>query len=335
MNFRLTMKRNFLILSVALFWILSVTVSCSSSKKTESNKNDVLVGAYDSFPVEAIVADTFALPSIPESITENDKRAIYLVMHYWDRFDFTNSDLTERPEITEQAFVDYINILNFVTKDVADASLRETIKKAEADNLMHSYFGSLFEKYFYDPNSPFRNEEYYIPVLKELITSEVLSDTEKSIYSFQHEMVMKNREGEKGNDFKYTLVSGKTHSLYNLKSEYTLLMFSNPGCKTCETVAHQLKSSKAINNALALNSATRTMLTILTLYPDEDINLWLAHLENMPQSWVHGYDKGMEITHKKLYDIKAIPTLYLFDKEKNVILKDTSIEAIENFFTSV
>jgi hypothetical protein len=42
----------------------------------------------------------------------------------------------------------------------------------------------------------------------------------------------------------------------------------------------------------------------------------------------------MTITQKKLYDIRAIPTLYLFDKEKNVILKDTSIEAIENFFTT-
>ncbi|HBK95202.1 MAG TPA: DUF5106 domain-containing protein, partial [Porphyromonadaceae bacterium] len=38
------------------------------------------------------------------------------------------------------------------------------------------------------------------------------------------------------------------------------------------------------------------------------------------------------ITKQKLYDIKAIPTLYLLDKDKKVILKDTSIEAIESFF---
>ena len=73
------------------------------------------------------------------------------------------------------------------------------------------------------------------------------------------------------------------------------------------------------------------MLTILTLYIDKDIDLWLDNLPQMPQKWIHGYDKGLEITHKRLYDIKAIPTLYLFDKDKNVILKDTSIEAIERF----
>jgi thioredoxin-related protein len=161
-----------------------------------------------------------------------------------------------------------------------------------------------------------------------------MSDTEKSVYNFQYEMLMKNRVGEKGNNFNYTLASGQTLSLYNLKSEYTLLMFSNPGCQTCEAVTQQLNISDAINNVLDLNSSTRTMLTIISLYTDENIDLWLGHLPKMPQNWIHGYDKGMTITQKKLYDIRAIPTLYLFDKEKNVVLKDTSIEAIENFFTT-
>ena len=328
------MKRNYLTLSIALFLMLTVAASCSSSKTTESNQQDALTGIYDNLPVETIVTDTFVLPTIPSTITDNDKRAIFLVMNYWERFDFTNRGLIERPEITEQAFLDYINLLDYVSKDVAEASLRKTINKADADYMMYSNFGSLFDKYFYDPNSPFRNEEYYIPVLEEIIESEVLSETDRSVYNFHYEMVMKNRVGDKGSNFNYTLASGQTHSLYNLKSEYTLLMFSNPGCSTCATVTQQIFNSNDINNALALNSSTRTMLTILTLYIDEDIDLWLANLPQMPTKWIHAYDKGLEITHKRLYDIKAIPTLYLFDKDKNVILKDTSIEAIERFFTT-
>lgn len=328
------MKCNCSTLSIALFLMFTVAASCSSSKKTESNQKDAYTESNDTLPVETILPDTFILPIIPEIITDNDARAIYLVKHYWDRFDFNSISLIDRPEITEQAFVDYINILNYVSKDVADASLRETINKAETDYLMHLHFRNLFEKYFFDPNSPFRNEEYYIPILKEVIDSEVMSDTEKSVYNFQYEMLMKNRVGEKGNNFNYTLASGQTLSLYNLKSEYTLLMFSNPGCQTCEAVTQQLNSSDAINNVLDLNSSTRTMLTIISLYTDENIDLWLGHLPKMPQNWIHGYDKGMTITQKKLYDIRAIPTLYLFDKEKNVVLKDTSIEAIENFFTT-
>jgi hypothetical protein len=41
----------------------------------------------------------------------------------------------------------------------------------------------------------------------------------------------------------------------------------------------------------------------------------------------------MAITRERLYDIKAIPTIYLLDSDKKVLLKDSSIEAVESFFS--
>ncbi len=313
---------------IALMLLVQV-ISCSSSKK--SRKQEQIIENHDEL-AQPILPDTFVLPHIPETITRSEDRAEYLVMHYWDRFDFSNRSLIERPDITEQAFVDYINILNYVSKGSVDNSLIYTLDKAEIDTAMYVHFITLFEKYLYDPNSPFRNEDFYIPVLKGITGSTILNNEKKSVYEFQLEMAMKNRVGEKANNFTYTLASGEPFTLYGLKSEYTLLMFSNPGCVTCETVMKQLDSSQSLENALALNSPNRTMLTILTVYPDDDLDEWLSHLNTMPPNWVHGYDKGMEITRKKLYDIRAIPTLYLLDKDKNVILKDTSLEAINSFF---
>ena len=326
------MKQVNLYFPIILLIASLVTISCTSSK-TDSNQQEVGSNRRDTQDNQTD-DKVFKLPEIPEEITNSELRAQYLVEHYWDNFNFSNRDLINLPEVTEQAFVDYINILYHVPKDKADKSLIEVVKRTEVDTLMHIHFNSLFEKYFYDPNSPFRNEEFYIPVLNQILRSSLLTDTEKSLYEFQLDMVMENRVGEKGNNFKYTLASGETHSFYNIQSEYTLLMFSNPGCSTCETVTRQLVASESIKNVLALNTPTRTMLTILTLYPDEDLDEWLDHLPNMPKNWVHGYDSDMEITHKRLYDIKAIPTLYLFDSEKKVILKDTSIEAVENYFST-
>lgn len=302
--------------------------SCSSSKKAQSD-----VSEEDSpIRTQIIVPDTFVLPDIPSEITNSDARAAYLVMHYWDRFDFSDENLTQRPEITEQAFVDYINILSYVPLDKVKESLSYTLKKAETNNAMYAYFGTLFDKYFYDANSPFRNEEFYIPVLQELVKSDYLSETDKSKYQFQLDLALKNRVGQTANDFSYTLASGQSQKLYSIKSEYLVLMFSNPGCNTCLSVTDALSKSQALNQAFSMNSPTRTMITILTVYPDVDIDEWKSHLSQMPSNWIHTYDKGMVITKQKLYDIKAIPTLYLLDKDKKVILKDTSIEAIEAFF---
>lgn len=46
---------------------------------------------------------TFQMVSVPSVITEPEERAAYLVKHYWDKFDFTDTTLIHFPEITEQA----------------------------------------------------------------------------------------------------------------------------------------------------------------------------------------------------------------------------------------
>lgn len=308
--------------------MLIVGFSCLSSKKARTEAPEEKPAQ-----VQTIVPDTFILPQIPEIMKDSEERAKYLVMHYWDRFDFTDRNLIQRPEITEQAFVDYINILGYVPKENVDASLVYTLQKAESDTMMYVHFAELFEKYLYDPNSPFRNEEYYLPVLQEVVKSPLLTEEKRSRYGFQQEMTRQNRVGESANDFVYTVSSGQSFRLYDLKSEYTLLMFTNPGCSTCAAVTERLRESKELKDALAMNSPTRNMLTILALSPDNDLDEWNAHLREIPAQWVYAYDKSGEIMTKRLYDIKAFPSLYLLNKDKKVILKDTSIEAIESFFS--
>ena len=75
------------------------------------------------------------------------------------------------------------------------------------------------------------------------------------------------------------------------------------------------------------------MLTILSVYPGSNVKQWIENLPSMPEkNWVNAYDNDMTITNKRIYDIKTIPTIYLLDDKKRIILKDTSLEEIESFF---
>lgn len=281
---------------------------------------------------DIIIPDTFVLPDMPSDLTDTDARAEYLVMHYWDKFDFDDEKLISMPEVTEQAFVDYINILYYVPFAKAEESLKFTLSRAEQNSKMYEYFGTLFEKYYYEANSPFMNEEFYIPVLKELVSSKLLNDSDKSRYSFQLDMSMKNRVGSSATDFTFTLSSGVSRKLSSVKSEYLILMFSNPDCSTCAAVTDAMLKSEVLNKVYAMNNTTRTMITTLNVYPFEDIDEWEAQLPSLPSNWINAYDKGMTITKQKLYDIKATPTIYLLDSNKKIILKDTTLETIESFF---
>lgn len=313
------------------FLLLSAFIgpACSTSKKTQA---DAPVGKPE-MP-QPLAKDTFLLPEMPETMTDPEDRARFLSMHYWDRFDFTNERLITRPEVTEQAFVDYVNILNYVSTDDAKNSLNYTLGKAASNKAMYTHFASLFDKYYYGPNSPFRNEGLYIPVLEQLVKSSLLDNEVKSRYEFQLSIALKNQIGTRAANFDYTVASGKTSDLYSLQSDYVILMFSNPGCPTCAAAIRSMRLSEGINSAMNRNSANRTMLTIMTLYLENDLNEWLAHLPELPAQWINAYDKGMVITKKRLYDVQATPTIYLLDKDKKVILKDTSVEMLQQFFAS-
>ena len=56
----------------------------------------------------------FQMVSVPSVITEPEERAAYLVKHYWDKFDFTDTTLIHFPEITEQATSNYIDMMKYV-----------------------------------------------------------------------------------------------------------------------------------------------------------------------------------------------------------------------------
>jgi hypothetical protein len=61
------------------------------------------------------------------------------------------------------------------------------------------------------------------------------------------------------------------------------------------------------------------------------MSAWREYLQKMPQGWIVSYDAPQAIKNRELYDLKAIPTIYLLDAAKRVMLKDEmSIPIIEH-----
>ena len=90
----------------------------------------------------------------------------------------------------------------------------------------------------------------------------------------------------------------------------------------CRSIQQELESDALIAQLLASKR-----LKIVALYPDEDISLWKSH--PLPKQWISGYDKGTVVEKNRTYDLRAIPALYLLDKDKTVLVKDsTSVQHI-------
>ncbi len=269
---------------------------------------------------------TFQMVSVPGVITEPEDRAAYLVKHYWDKFDFMDTTLIHLPEITEQAISNYIDLMKYVPAEEASSSIKDMMNRASADSMMFVYFAGLYEKYLYDANSPMRDESLYIYVLDAVLEAPVLDEVSKIRPAHLLELALKNREGDPAADFTYTLADGKKGTLYHIKADYLLLFFYNPDCHACKEVTDQLAASPIVTEWIKEDK-----LKVLAVYPDEDLEAWKSHISYMSASWINSYDSTVSLKNDEIYDLKAMPALYLLDKDKKVILKDVTFNQVENY----
>lgn len=295
------------------------SLSCSG----RSNKAETVVEEKENLQTN------FQMVAIPDSLKEPKDRANYLVQHYWDNYDFSDTTYIHKPGVLEQAMVDYIQVLPVADKSVSDSSITQTIRSAEIEGKILNQFLELFKKYLYDPTSPQKNEEFYITVLENTLKSDSVDEVEKARAKFALEMLLKNRQGELANNIIYTLASGKQSSLYDLKKEYTLLMFYNPDCHACEIITGYMKQSPFLQKALDAK-----LVDVLAVYPDDNRERWEQYAPNLPETWINGYDKNQNVQNKRLYELRAMPTIYLLDKDKKVILKDVNVEDVERYLVN-
>ena len=182
------------------------------------------------------------------------------------------------------------------------------------------------EKTLYDPNSPYRDEDAYIPVLEEIIASPYADSLQKARAARLLPLARLNSAGTLAADFEFTLRNGRTSRLSEVATDqdYILLMFSNPGCADCSRVT---KAVSGMKNILIIN-----------IFPDDDLDAWLEYSAEYPADWICGYAPQVDEFSEEdgtlpLYHLRAIPSLYLLDRDHHVILKDPPIEKVAHYAT--
>ncbi|MCC8062093.1 MAG: DUF5106 domain-containing protein [Rikenellaceae bacterium] len=267
-------------------------------------------------------------PVPPVVLSDPGERADYLARHFWDRFPMADTAYIGAAEITEQALANYLYILNEASPAAAGEGLGILLEKAaEGNTRMFAHFAELLEHYLYDPNSPARNDERYIAVLRHIADSPHVGDIYKIRPKSQLEMALKNRPGDRAADFGYALANGTHGSLYAVRAEYTLLVFYDPDCPGCREVTARMATSRLLRSW----TTDRRKLSVLAVYPGEDTVLWSRRKKELPDDWIVCRDSSRQLLPDRLYDLRAFPTIYLLDKAKRVVLKDATFEAVEKW----
>ncbi|MCF2598320.1 DUF5106 domain-containing protein [Phocaeicola barnesiae] len=303
-----------------LIGLILLLASCRAKPGTAEARESA---PTDSTVVQALV---FPFPEIPATLTEPEARKSYLLTHYWEQFDFADTTLVNNRDVTEQGFVNFIALL-------LDGTTPEELTRESLANWCAGFVGKeharqvltqTADDYLFNPNSPFYNENLYGLYLETLLGMLPQTDAMRSSYQFKLKLVKRNNPGNRATDFTYYLPNGtrRTLAATQVKGDRLLLMFYDPECESCHEVLLQMAADTALAEAVRAGK-----LSVLAVYTEGNDEAWRKALPDLPKGWTVGIDHEAVKTGA-LYDLKAMPSLYLLDGQKTVLLKDAAYEKI-------
>lgn len=199
------------------------------------------------------------------------------------------------------------------------------LREAAGDSVAFRLVNDVLERYLDDPNSPMRSESFYIVYLEELLRLPQLPEAERIRPASRLATARKNRPGMIAADFAYIDRGGRRRTLHRTSGDTPLLLiFYDPECAHCTEILEQVRGS-----AILRDCTGRESLTVLAVYTEGKRRLWDETKGSMPEEWIVGIDTD-SIVERELYDIPAMPVMYLLGRDKKVLLKDAFLPEIED-----
>lgn len=269
---------------------------------------------------------SFPLPEVPTMLATPADRANYLAVHYWDRFDFQDLSLMDRSEITEQGFANFISIMPYVTEK--REAFAVFARRMVGNPKMLAHLLKVSEHYLFDNFSPVYDEELYLMLTEELLKQPQLSLVQKEQLRYQQRVARKNRTGQSATDFGFVLRDGKPMTLKGVKADYVLLFLNDPECSACKQIKESMEASDIIGR---WRSSGR--MKVLSVCIEGKTEGW----KNLPapKGWIDGCDEQRMLLEKDLYDLRNLPAVYLLDAEKRILIKNATLQRLEQMLKSL
>jgi thiol-disulfide isomerase/thioredoxin len=235
----------------------------------------------------------------------------YYKDHYWDGFNFKDDRLMNTP-IYDQKLEEYMNKVVFPVEDSvikeSDKLLAATkgqpelfkyslwwlTRNAETSKIMgmDRVFVYLVENYF------MKGDAYW------------LDNDALGKYYDRAAKISPNLIGRVGAEIKMIGTDDKEHSLSDIKSKYTVVVFWDPTCGHCQK---EIPALDSLYNA----ELKQKGVTIYAVRTEGDEKLWKDFIaKNKLGDWINVYDPEHKSNYRSMYDVYSTPVIYLLDEKK-------------------
>jgi peroxiredoxin len=138
-----------------------------------------------------------------------------------------------------------------------------------------------------------------------------------------------NLLGKKAANLTLPDTASNYQSLYNIKADYTVVVFWDATCGRCKEEIPKLMELYADQNK-NVKVKTAKKLDVYAVSLTVDPKTWKDYIRSQKIPWTNVHDPNHESNFRKLYDVYSTPVVYLLGKDKKIIAKRLSIEQVKD-----
>lgn len=261
------------------------------------------------------------VPDTPENLDSLKFKYLYYKQHYWDGINIADPGLLRSP-LLHNKIMDYLDNVILQTPDSVIAAVDTLMNQATGSPEAFRYLLiSLTNKYESSPimglDEVFVHmvDTYYLTGMADWADDKVLKKLEERAAS-----IRPNFLGNQAPPFVLQDTLGADHRLYDIKAKYTVLYFYDPDCGHCKKLTPILHD--------AYPDLVAKGVEILGISVTTDFDRWKEFIVENNLDWINLADRENKAFVKFYYDVRSTPTVYILDKDKNIVVKKVPTENV-------
>ncbi|MBS0011089.1 MAG: redoxin domain-containing protein [Bacteroidales bacterium] len=281
---------------------------------------------YSMLPLEVPEFD------IPLTVSNRDSLRwvlgyLYNKNHFFDNIKLSDPGLIRTPILQNKLKTFFSGVL-IQAPDSLIPEVRKLVDRAAANRETFRYVTSFLFNHFresqimgHDAIIVMLADEYYLNGKADWLDKKFLDDLRRDVASIRPSLI-----GKKATDFTMQTFSGTWKSLYDVKSEFTILYFWEPNCGHCKTVTPELRDYYRKNKDKGIE-----VFAVCTQNNKEE---WEEYIAEYSLEWINGWDPTRSTSYDFYYNVRATPLIYVLDRDKKIIAKKLPSDKLEEFIST-
>ncbi len=269
-------------------------------------------------------------PELPETPLladgSMDREYMYQIYkkHFFDNIDFSDDRILQTPVYHGRLRIYFNNVL-IQHPDSIIAEADRVLDKARANKEMFKY-----TLWFITNNAETSQSMGMDKVFVHLVENYYMTDEVDWIEEERRNRIINRAKdltplliGNIAPDFEINDPEGNPISLHGIEADYLVLYFWDAECAFCKQATASLQQSYEQLSGLGAK--------IFAVNIENDKQKWLNNIATYDQDWIHGNDIHKRSDFLDVYNIFAIPQIFILDRDKKIVAKDIGAEHVFRF----